>query len=173
MAYRELREDYARAVALLRGAEQRYSLETIDAAPVALLDGFGDFGDAFRPKALLYPDRPFLTAPLIERARKLHGLQVVPNVEVKRVVSSGGRRFAYAEGVDVKSGAQKMFPAEVFVLSAGGLGSPKILLQSADRLPGIGALARRQVHHRPSDRLRIQGEAAAAHGHGSTIRHVP
>ena len=63
MAYRELREYYARAVALLRGAGQRYSLETIEAAPVAPLDGFGDFGDAFRPKALLYPDRPFSTAP--------------------------------------------------------------------------------------------------------------
>jgi choline dehydrogenase-like flavoprotein len=140
MAYRELREYYARAVALLRGAEQRYSLETVEAAPVAPLEGFGDFGDAFRPKALLYPDRPFSTAPLIERARKLHGLQVVPNVEVKRVVSSGSRRIGYAEGVDVRSGAQKTFPAEVFVLSAGGLGSPKILLQSADRCPALARL---------------------------------
>ena len=138
--YQELRRYYARAVLLLSGGERRYSLDTMEAAPAAPLEGFGDFGDEFRPKALLYPDSPFSTVPLIERARKLHGLQVVANVEVKRVVSSGNGRIAYAEGIDVKSGARKTFPAEVFVLSAGGLGSPGILLQSADGFPALGRL---------------------------------
>ena len=138
IAYHQLREYYARALALLRAGEQSYSLDAIEAPLAALLEGFGNFGDAFRPKALLYPDRPFSTLPLIERASKLHGLQVVPNVEVKRMVSSGNRRIAYAEGVDVKSGAHRTFPADVFILTAGGLGSPKILLQSADRCPALG-----------------------------------
>jgi choline dehydrogenase-like flavoprotein len=140
IAYHELREYYARALALVRDDKQRYSLDAIEAPPAAPLEGFGDFGGAFRPKALLYPDRPFSTLPLIERARQLHGLQVVPNVEVMRVVSSGNRRISYAEGLDVKSGARRTFPADVFVLSAGGLGSPKILLQSAERCPGLGQL---------------------------------
>ena len=138
IAYHLLREYYAQAVALIRADGQRYSLDTIEAPPAAPSEGFGDFGGEFRPKALLYPARPFSTLPLIERASKLHGLQVVPNVEVKRVVSSGNRRIAYAEGVDVKSGAHKTFPADVFILSAGGLGSPKILLQSADHCPALG-----------------------------------
>jgi len=137
IAYHQLREYYARAVALFGGREQPYSLDTIEASPVASLEGFGNFGEEFRPKALLYPDEPFSTLPLIERASKLHGLRVVPNVEVKRVVSSAHRRIGYAEGVDVKSGAQRTFPAEVFVLSAGGLGSPKILLRSADHCPAV------------------------------------
>ena len=140
IAYHQLREYYARAVALFRAGEQCYSLDAIEAPLVAPLEGFGNFGDAFRPKALLYPDRPFSTLPLIERASKLHGLQVVPNVEVKRVVSSGNRRIAYAEGVDVRSGTHKRFPADIFVLSAGGLGSPKILLQSADDCPALEPL---------------------------------
>jgi choline dehydrogenase-like flavoprotein len=141
MAYHQLREYYARAVALFRAGERRYSLDAIEAPPVAPVEGFGNFGDPFRPKALLYPDRPFSTLPLIKRASRLHGLQVVPNVEVKRVVSSGNRRIGYAEGVDVRSGAQRTFHAEVFILSAGGLGSAKILLQSADRCPALAGLA--------------------------------
>jgi choline dehydrogenase-like flavoprotein len=138
IAYHQLREYYARAVAFFRAGEQRYSLDAIEAPLVAPLEGFRNFGDAFRLKALLYPDRPFSTLPLIERASKLHGLQVVPNVEIRRVVSSGNRRIAYAEGLDAKSGAHRTFPADVFVLSAGGLGSPKILLQSADHCPALG-----------------------------------
>ena len=138
--YQQLRQYYARAVLLFCGGERRYTLDTIEAAPAASVEGFRDFGDHFRPKALLYPDRPFATAPLIEHARNQHGLQVVRNVEVKRMVSSGNRRIAYAEGVDVRSGARKTFPAEVFVLSAGGLGSPKIVLRSAAGCPALGRL---------------------------------
>jgi hypothetical protein len=136
--YHELRNYYARAVTLLRADDHRYSLDAIEAPLAAPVEGFGDFGEAFRAKALLYPDRPFSTLPLIERARKLHGLQLVPNVEVRRLVSDGNRRIAYAEGVDVKSGAARSFPADIFILSAGGLGSPKILLQSAERCPALG-----------------------------------
>jgi len=138
IAYQQLREYYARAIALFRDGGQRCSLDAIEAPLAAPLEGFGNFGDAFRPKALLYPDRPFSTLPMIERAGRLHGLQVVRNIEVKRLVSYGNRRIAYAEGIDVKSGAHRTFPAEIFVLSAGGLGSPKILLQSADHCPALG-----------------------------------
>jgi choline dehydrogenase-like flavoprotein len=138
ITYHQLREYYARAVELFCDGEQRFSLNAIEAPPVAPAEGLCSFGDPFRAKALLYPDRPFSTAPLIERARTLHGLQVVPNVSVKRMVSSGTRRIAYAEGVDVKSGARRTFPADVFVLSAGGLGSPKVLLQSAEHSPALG-----------------------------------
>jgi choline dehydrogenase-like flavoprotein len=140
ITYGQLREYYARAVTLLRNGKP-YSLDDIEAPLSAPLDGFGEASGAFRLKALLYPDRPFSTRFLIERARELHGLQVVPGVEVRRLVGFGRQRFAWAEGTDTGSGALRKFPADIFILGAGGLGSPKILLQSVagyaslERLP--------------------------------------
>jgi choline dehydrogenase-like flavoprotein len=127
--YGQLRDYYARAVDLVREGGP-YSLDDLETTPDLRLDGFQSLGEAFRMKALLYPDRPFSTRRLIERAKEQQGLQVVPKFEVRRLVSSG-RRFTFAEGVDVISGATRRIAADVFVLSAGGLGSPKILLQSA------------------------------------------
>lgn len=140
IAYQELRGYYARAVELLAGGEQRYSLEEIATPPVAAIDGFGSFADPFRAKALLYPDRPFSTARLIEHTREKYGLRVVRNVEIRRLRSSGNRRVSCAEGVDIRSGADRRFDADVFVLGAGGLGSPKILLRSVDDCPALGRL---------------------------------
>jgi choline dehydrogenase-like flavoprotein len=139
ITYSQLRDYYAQAVALVRG-ERSYSLDDIEAPLDAPVGGFGNTGDTFRLKALLYPDKPFSSRPLIRRAEELHGLQVIPNVEVRRLVSSGPRRVSYAEGVDLKSGALKKFPADIFVLSAGGLGSPKILLHSTRECPPLGQL---------------------------------
>src|SRR6266853_1921707 len=137
ITYSQLREYYARAVALIRDGKP-YSLDDIEAPLDVPLDGFGSTGNTFRLKALLYPDRPFSTRGLIERATELHGLRVVPNIEIRRLVSAGPRRVAYAEGVDVQSGALRRFPADIFILSAGGLGSPKILLHSAGECPPLG-----------------------------------
>ena len=137
--YSQLRDYYAQAVALVRGARS-YSLDDIEAPLEVPAGGFVNTGETFRLKALLYPDRPFSTRPLIRRAQELHGLQVIPNIEIGRVVNSGLRRVTYAEGVDLKNGAIKKFPADIFVLSAGGLGSPKILLHSTGECPPLGQL---------------------------------
>ncbi len=139
ITYGLLREYYARAMELIRDGSS-FSLDDIDASLNAPLDGFENTGEKFRLKALLYPDKPFSTRVLIERARVLHGLKVVPNIEVRRLVSSGRRSVAVAEGVEVESGASVKFPADIFVLSAGGLGSPKILLNSVGECPPLGQL---------------------------------
>jgi hypothetical protein len=139
ITYSRLRDYYAQAVALVRGARS-YSLDEIEAPLEAPVGGFGNTGEAFRLKALLYPDRPFATRLLIRRAQELHGLQLIPNIEIRRLVNSGPRRVSYAEGVDLRSGALKKFPADIFVLSAGGLGSPKILLRSTGECPPLGQL---------------------------------
>ena len=139
IAYGQLREYYAQAVALIRDGKP-YSLDDIETPLDMPLSGFGNTGEMFRLKALLYPDRPFSTRGLIERARELHGLQVVPNIEIGRLVSAGPRRVACAEGVDVTSGVLKRFPADIFIVSAGGLGSPKILLRSTAECPPLGRL---------------------------------
>lgn len=139
ITYSQLREYYARAIALMRDGAP-YSLGDIEAPLDVPLDGFGSRGKAFELKALLYPDRPYSTRGLIEGAAELHGLQVVPNIEVRRLISAGPRRVAHAEGVDVRSGALRRFSADIFILSAGGLGSPKILLRSTGECPPLGQL---------------------------------
>lgn len=139
ITYAELREYYAHAIALVRG-ERQFSLDDIEAPLDTHVRGFGTVLGAFRLKALLYPDKPFSTRLLIERARELHGLKVIPGTEIRRLVNAGPRRIAYAEGVDIKSGALKRFPADIFILSAGGLGSPKILLQSVRECPPLERL---------------------------------
>lgn len=139
MPYAELRQYYERAVALMKG-ELSYALADIEAAPSHPVEGFDTDQRAFRLKGLLYPDRPFSSKSLIQRAQQLHGLEVVPNVEILHLANSGPRHVAYAQGVDSSTGEPKRFAADLFVLSAGGLGSPKILLRSTETCPSLGKL---------------------------------
>ena len=139
ITYGRLREYYARAVALLRGGSP-YSLDDIEAPLGAPVGGFGAAGGPFRLKALLYPDRPFSARLPIERAKELHGLRVIQNLQIRRLLGSGSRRITHAEGIDVKNGALRRIPADLFVLSAGGLGSPKVLLESALEFPSLRQL---------------------------------
>ena len=139
ITYDQLREYYAQAVALVRG-DGPYSLDDIETPLDAPVGGFGNKGETFRLKAILYPDRPFSTRLLIRRAQELHGLQVIPNIEIRRLVNSGPRRVTCAEGVDLNSGVLRKFSADIFVLSAGGLGSPKILLHSTGECPPLRQL---------------------------------
>src|SRR5207249_1947485 len=126
-------------VALVRGARS-FSLDDIEAPLDVPVGGFALTGHTFRLKALLYPDKPFSSLPLIRRAQELHGLQVIPNIEIGRLVNSGPRRVTYAEGIDLRSGALRKHSADIFILSAGGLGSPKILLRSTGECPPLGQL---------------------------------
>jgi len=139
ITYDQLHDYYAQAMALVRG-DGAYSLDDIESPLDMPTDGFGNTGEVFRLKALLYPDTPFASRPLIRRAQELHGLQVVPNIEIKRLVNSGSCRITCAEGIDLKTGSLKRFPADIFILSAGGLGSPKILLNSIEEYPPLRKL---------------------------------
>ena len=139
ISYDRLRGYYVQALALVRGAGT-YSLAEIETPPLAPVGGFGNEGGAFRLKALLYPDQPFSSETLVRRAQESHGLQVVTNFEVRRLVGSGPRRIASAEGTDLRNGTVKKIPADIFVISAGGLGSPKILLKSTAECPPLGRL---------------------------------
>ncbi len=139
ITYDQLRNYYAQAITLIRG-EGSYSLDDIEAPLDHSINGFGDTGDTFKLKALLYPNKPFSSLPLIRRAQELYGLQVISNIEIKRLVTSGIRRVSCAEGIDHKSGNLRKFSADLFILSAGGLGSPKILLRSTTDCPPLAQL---------------------------------
>lgn len=139
LAYAELRRYYEQAVCLVREGRS-FSLAEIEAPFNMPVDGFGAARDAFRLKALLYPDRPFSSQSLIRCAQELHGLQIVSGFEVLRLASAGPRRVARAQGVDRRTGERKELSADVFVVTAGGLGSPKILLRSTEACPALASL---------------------------------
>lgn len=139
ITYAQLRNYYVRAMDLIRG-EGAYSLDDIEASLDNSISGFGDTGDTFKLKALLYPNKPFSSLSLIRRAQELHGLQVVSNIEIRRLVTSGMCRVTCAEGIDLRSGSLRRFSADIFILSAGGLGSPKILLHSTVDCPPLAQL---------------------------------
>ena len=137
--YGQLRDYYAQAVALVRG-DWKYSLDDIESPPNVPIEGFGDTNEVFRLKALLYPDKPFSSRSLIRRAQEQHGLQVASNIEIRRLVNLANRRITCAEGIDLKTGTLKEFSADIFIVSAGGLGSPKILLNSIGECPPLSQL---------------------------------
>lgn len=139
ITYGQIRKYYDQAMVLMRG-KGSYSLDDIEAPLDNPISGFSDTGDTFKLKALLYPNKPFSSLPLIRRAQELYGLQVVSNIEIRRLVTSGIRRVTCAEGIDLKSGSLKRFSADIFILSAGGLGSPKILLHSTIDCPPLAQL---------------------------------
>ena len=137
--YDQLLEYYAQAVTLIRG-EKAYSLNDIESPQDVSIGAFGNAGGPFRLKALLYPDQPFSSRSLIQRAQQLHGLQVASNIEIRRLAKSGSSCISYAEGIDLRNGSTRRFSADIFILSAGGLGSPKILLNSVEECPALGKL---------------------------------
>lgn len=127
--FSRLRDYYADAIELLRNGSS-YSLGNIEKRLEPPVCGFPTTRDSFGLKALLYPKRPFSTRPLIERAKERHGLRVISNTEVKWLLCSQTGRISCAVGLDRNTGTQEKFVADSYVLSAGGLGSPRILLQS-------------------------------------------
>lgn len=137
--YLQLRAYYAQALELLRG-EGRFSLDDIEAAPDGPAGGFENPNGGFRLKALLYPDRPFSSRSLILRAQELHGLRLVTGAKIRRLQSSTPRLVVRAHGTNAISGSPVEVTADIFVLSAGGLGSPKILLQSTPECPPLERL---------------------------------
>jgi choline dehydrogenase-like flavoprotein len=138
IGYDILRDYYSRAVELLRNGMD-FSLAEIEAAPRSTIAAFPIAAGAFRPKALLYPNTPFSTEPVIRHARNAYGLRVATGVKIEKLVSTG-RRVTRAEGTDLGNGASVRFSADIFILSAGGLGSPKILMNSFKECPPLEQL---------------------------------
>lgn len=139
MSYSDLRNYYDRALSVICD-QQTYTLEDVESQPDEPDIDFSINADVFRLKALLYPRAPFTTKTLIERARERHGLKVLRNLEVKRVGFSGGRRAAFVEAYENQAGTLKKIAADVLILCAGGIGSSKILLESAKSNPQLRRL---------------------------------
>ena len=137
--YSELRHLYDQAVALMHGADG-ITLADIEKPQAKLDQEIPLNSNVFRLKRLLYPTAPFSSRGLIEQAKQHHGLEVVPGFEVKRIRFSNGARAVSVEGLEGGRGNLKTIHADTFVLCAGGLGSPKILLESAPESSQLQAL---------------------------------
>ena len=137
--YTELRNYYNEAINFMRGSKN-YSLKDIESAPKSESNEFNINSGYFRYKGLLYPTRPFSTKKIIEKAKIKSGLRVVHNFEVKRINFSNKSRVASIEGYDSNDGTIKKIHADVFIFCAGGLGSPKILLESAKESQALKGL---------------------------------
>ena len=127
--YSELRNYYNKAMNIMRGSGN-YSLKDIESLPKSESNEFDINTDSFRYKGILYPAQPFSTTRVIEKAKIKNGLAVVHNFEVKRIIFSNRSRVVSIEGCDHSDGVIKKINADAFILCAGGLGSPKILLES-------------------------------------------
>lgn len=140
LSYSDLCHYYEQALALLQG-NKSYSLNDIVSPPTNPLHNFPINTEVFRFKGLLYPTSPFSSKPLIEAARKQHGLTVINQFQVQRILFSDGNKRAFGvEGVQGLEGTLKQFEADQFILCAGGIGSPKILLDSAQSNPHLQRL---------------------------------
>src|SRR5258708_23203825 len=85
IAYGQLREYYAQAVALIRDGKP-YSLDDIETPLDVPLCGFCDTAEIVNLKAHLYPHRPFSTPVLTERAIEVTRLPVGPTSGTKQLV---------------------------------------------------------------------------------------
>jgi choline dehydrogenase-like flavoprotein len=134
ISYAELARYYAPALDLLSG--QKLSPPALEAIGTSSLRHTKGLGDKFRLKPLFYPPKPFSTQALILETA---GLAILPHFEVKRLVFAGSKVVG-AEGVHQRTKEAATISADLFVLCAGGIGSPKILLASQDAPAGVRAL---------------------------------
>src|SRR6185437_8830753 len=72
-------------------------------------------------------------------AQSHHGLEIMP-FQVERLVFANSGVAVAAEGIDVRTGSRTQIASDLFVLCAGGIGSPKILLRTASALPALARL---------------------------------
>lgn len=115
--------------------------------PRIITEAFGPGGGKFFFKPHYLPSRPLSTRTLIDEAVDRHGLKLLTQKVEAIEVDNNGRALA----VLTRSGLGdcRRIEAANFVLCAGGLGSPKILLKSANRSNALMALpiGRNMIDH--------------------------
>lgn len=140
LSYSNLCHYYEQALSILRG-KNGYSLNDIVSLPTNQPHNFAINTEVFRFKGLLYPTSPFSSRPLVEAAQKQHGLTVINPFQVQRILfSDRDGRAICVEGIQGEEGTLRRLEADLFILCAGGIGSPKILLDSAKSCPRLQGL---------------------------------
>lgn len=120
---------YKKAFAILSG-ELDVNFNDIQAPPKSDENDFEIDNEWFKYKGLLYPKRAFNSKILINDAVKKYGLSVSTGFIVESITMDSSGNVSHINSRNKLDGTFKKFKADIYVLSAGGIGSPKILLNS-------------------------------------------
>jgi choline dehydrogenase-like flavoprotein len=126
MAYADLSRHYEAATALMSGGE--LDLRQLEDTPSSV-EGLALAPDLFRFKPLFFPATPYSPASAIERAIG-HGLTLRSGWRARRVRVGANGVATDVVIAHAGTGAEDVVQADAVILAAGGIGSPKLLLQS-------------------------------------------
>ncbi len=137
MSYAHLCDYYRAALRLITNDE--ICLE--DLMPSGIQEeGFQIDQKLFRLKPLFFPRKPFSTRDLLDDARRKHGLEILTHFKVERLIFAESSQATWIEGFNQGEAHLSKIPGDIFILCAGGIGSPKVLLKSARSNPRLQEL---------------------------------
>lgn len=134
----ELNRYYRKALEILRG-DSKINFEDILQQPQPTHNGFEINSDLFKYKSLIYPRNAYSSTKAIFQASQEYGLKLIKNFKVKQINIDDAGVALEIEGchrIDDRDYIKKI-RADHFILAAGGIGSPKILLKSIDKHPKL------------------------------------
>lgn len=127
----ELKLYYRQAIEILRG-DCKLDFEEALRNPQPTDNGFEINSELFKYKGLIYPHNAYSSSSAIDQAVSEHGLKLIENFTVSQIYINDSGVAQYIEGCHKVDGREytKKIKADYFILAAGGIGSPKILLKS-------------------------------------------
>lgn len=137
--YDELVSWYKEAVNFTT-ANHKYSFSNICSVPSSSDNEFEINANKFKYKGLMYPSTVFCTHELINEASKIYSLKTICSAEVLKLNVSANGDINEVVYKDAITGLTEILEADIFILCAGGLGSPKILLNSFKEHPKFSNL---------------------------------
>ena len=127
--YTEMRTYYNQALELMNEySGTRLGLKDMESGPEKKDNQFELNEQYFRYKGLVYPKKVFCTLKLIGQAEEDNGLKILTGFDVSHIKFSTEGRVESIEGI--RNGNNETIKADLFIMCAGGMGTPKILLNS-------------------------------------------
>lgn len=134
----ELNKYYCKAIEILRG-DCQLEFEDFLSEPQLSDNEFKINSEFFKYKGLIYPKNAYSSSKAINQAVLEHGLKLIKNFTVSQInIDDTGmaRDIDGSHQVDGRKISKKI-KADFFILTAGGIGSPKILLKSIRKHPKL------------------------------------
>lgn len=139
IGYEELTTYYEKAVEYIKSGNH-YSINDIKVAPDNSANDFQINSELFSYKGLIYPRNAFSTRPQLLQAVNSGRINIIRNLEAQRIEFSHDNHASVLVGYDTVAKQHKKISADIFILCAGGLGSPKLLLNSTNNNATLAAL---------------------------------
>ena len=138
ISWDELKTYYQQATEILRG-NCNFEFEDILRQPRPTDNGFEINSDLFKYKGLIYPRKAYSSGEAIYQAVSECDLELVKRFTVSQIIIDDSGVALEIEGchrIDDREYTKKI-RADYFILTAGGIGSPKILLKSIHKHPKL------------------------------------